>query len=75
VLIGNKCDSELREIPREEGEFLAKQLGCHAYFECSAKQNIGVDEAFFCLAKNAYEIDALQMRQTALDKGSEKSGD
>ena len=24
VLIGNKCDSELRDIPREEGEFLAK---------------------------------------------------
>jgi hypothetical protein len=33
-----------------------------AYFECSAKNNVGVDEAFFCLAKKAYEVDALQMK-------------
>ena len=57
VLIGNKLDQENRDVSTQEGKFLAQQLGCHSYFECSAKENIFVDQAFFSVAKKAYEID------------------
>jgi putative ribosome biogenesis GTPase RsgA len=39
MIIGNKCDlEEQREIEKEEGEKLAKQLNC-PFFEVSALNN------------------------------------
>jgi GTPase KRas protein len=34
-----------REVPREEGERLAKEFGCH-FMEASAKTKTNVEEAF-----------------------------
>jgi hypothetical protein len=47
VLIGNKCDvpEAEREVTKAEGEALAAEYNV-AYFETSAKQNVGVSEAF-----------------------------
>ena len=46
VLVGAKCDLEdSREVTREQGEELARQLNC-PFFETSAKDNICVDDAF-----------------------------
>lgn len=36
VLVGNKCDSQKREVTFEEGKKLAKELGVQ-FFETSAK--------------------------------------
>ena len=44
--MGNKCDlEEERQVNKEEGEMYAKQIGM-AFRECSAKNSLGVEEAF-----------------------------
>jgi len=49
VLVGNKSDLHLeRQISKAEGEALAKQWGC-SFFECSAKHNSNISEAFMAL--------------------------
>ena len=46
ILLGNKCDLDhTRQVSKEEGQILAKQLNC-PFFEISAKDNINVTEAF-----------------------------
>jgi GTPase KRas protein len=40
VLVGNKCDLESeREVPKEKGEELARELGCK-FMESSAKTKV-----------------------------------
>ncbi|KAG5459863.1 MAG: P-loop containing nucleoside triphosphate hydrolase protein [Olpidium bornovanus] len=52
ILIGNKCDIlEKKVISREQGQALADEYGI-AFLETSAKSNIGVEEAFFSLARD-----------------------
>jgi len=56
VLIGNKCDvgpSE-REVSTAEGEALAAEYNVN-YFETSAKQNLGVTEAFESITMDIVE--------------------
>ncbi|EPB84339.1 GTP-binding protein ypt2 [Mucor circinelloides 1006PhL] len=51
ILIGNKCDMEdKRAITKDQGQNLANELGIR-FMETSAKANIGVEEAFFDLAR------------------------
>ncbi|KAL7627730.1 RAS1 protein [Parahypoxylon ruwenzoriense] len=51
VVVGNKCDLESeREVPRQDGEALAKQFGC-PFLETSAKTRTNVDKAFFDLVR------------------------
>ncbi|KAI2607124.1 ras-domain-containing protein [Hypoxylon fragiforme] len=51
VVVGNKCDLENeREVPRQDGEALAKQFGC-PFVETSAKSRTNVDKAFFDLVR------------------------
>jgi len=52
VLIGNKCDVDdsARAVSRGEGESLARDYGM-AFFETSAKKDIGVSEAFMSIAR------------------------
>ncbi|KAI2466256.1 ras-domain-containing protein [Annulohypoxylon bovei var. microspora] len=51
VVVGNKCDLESeREVPRQDGEALAKQFGC-PFVETSAKTRTNVDKAFFDLVR------------------------
>ncbi|KAI9254241.1 GTP-binding protein ypt2 [Sporodiniella umbellata] len=66
ILIGNKCDAEdKRVISKEQGEMLANELGIR-FMETSAKANIGVEEAFFDLARDIKKrlIDTQQAQQT-----------
>jgi len=53
VLIGNKCDmNDQRAVSAEEGQALAEEYNI-PFFECSAKQDIGVEKAFLTLATAA----------------------
>lgn len=51
ILVGNKCDwEEKRAITSEAGRELAEELGVK-FMETSAKVNLGVEDAFFTLAR------------------------
>jgi len=51
VMVGNKCDlTEFREVPKSEGELLAKKLAC-TFMETSAKERINVEQSFHELVK------------------------
>jgi len=52
ILIGNKCDVDdsMRAVTRAQGEQLAKEYGM-AFFETSAKKDIGVADAFSSIAR------------------------
>jgi GTPase SAR1 family protein len=53
ILIGNKSDwTDKRVVAEEQGRRLADELGIK-FMETSAKQNQGVEEAFFTLARSA----------------------
>ncbi|KAI5452564.1 Ras- protein Rab-18 [Naganishia albida] len=47
IIVGNKVDKETfsREVSTKEGEDYARRMGC-LFLECSAKANLGVEEAF-----------------------------
>lgn len=46
LLVGNKCDlEENRQVPKEDGEELAKRLGL-IFLETSAKTSYNIEEAF-----------------------------
>jgi len=46
VIVGNKCDlDDQREVTKEEGDELAKTIGC-PFFETSAKTRVNVEECF-----------------------------
>ncbi|KAI9197113.1 ras family-domain-containing protein, partial [Polychytrium aggregatum] len=52
ILIGNKCDMlEKKVISKDQGQALADEYGIK-FIETSAKSNIGVEEAFFMLARD-----------------------
>ena len=52
-----KPGQEPKPITKEEGEALAKEIKAHAYFETSAKENIGVTEALHGALEAAEEIE------------------
>ena len=56
LLLGNKCDVEAskRVVARSAAEALANEYGI-AYFETSAKKDIGVDDAFDKMATTIVE--------------------
>eukprot|EP01089_Gocevia_fonbrunei_P022505 TRINITY_DN9130_c0_g1_i1.p1 TRINITY_DN9130_c0_g1~~TRINITY_DN9130_c0_g1_i1.p1 ORF type:complete len:219 (+),score=35.93 TRINITY_DN9130_c0_g1_i1:78-734(+) len=73
VLVGNKCDLEcVREISKEEGEELAKSLNA-PFFECSAKQRLNVEHAFFEVVReirkerNGGELPKLERKISTID--------
>ncbi|KAK9762565.1 GTP-binding protein [Basidiobolus ranarum] len=52
IIVGNKCDIEDKKaITKEQGQTFAEEFGVK-YVETSAKANIGVEEAFFSLARD-----------------------
>ena len=54
ILCGNKIDKEKeRIISKQEGENLAKSYGI-PFFECSAKNNININEMFTTMAQNIF---------------------
>lgn len=55
ILVGNKCDIvQDKVVSTEEGEKLAKEFGI-PFWECSAKNDINVDNAFIGIAKSVKE--------------------
>ena len=55
ILLGNKLDLETnREVPKEDAEQLAKELGCK-FFEGSAKTGENIQEALDEVAKVSFE--------------------
>ena len=73
MLIGTKCDlkedknaleemrrlygPEAKPISKEEGDALAKQIKAYAYFETSAKKNIGVTKALNAVKELVEKLD------------------
>ncbi|KAI1386663.1 ras-domain-containing protein [Hypoxylon trugodes] len=71
VVVGNKCDLESeREVPRQDGEALAKQFGC-PFVETSAKSRTNVDKAFFDLVR---EIRHYNRNMSGLPTGGGGNG-
>ncbi|CAO3597517.1 unnamed protein product [Absidia cylindrospora] len=65
MIIGNKVDKEsTRVVEYKEGEELARRLQT-LFLECSAKSNIGVEEAFEELVTKIIETPSLWQKQTA----------
>mmetsp|Transcript_7027 Transcript_7027/g.10995 ORF Transcript_7027/g.10995 Transcript_7027/m.10995 type:complete len:207 (-) Transcript_7027:284-904(-) len=51
ILVGNKCDMlDEKVVSTEEGQRLAKEFGVD-FFECSAKNDINVEQSFLGLAR------------------------
>jgi len=51
IIVGNRCEKEAeRQVPKQEGENLARSLGC-SFIEASSKGRINVDRAFYDLVR------------------------
>ena len=60
VIIGNKTDlTERRSVPAKAGLDAATSLKMQ-YLECSAKDNVGVEDPFFYLANEFHKLHADQ---------------
>ena len=60
VIIGNKTDlTERRSVPAKAGLDTATALKVQ-YLECSAKDNVGVEDPFFYLANEFHKLHADQ---------------
>merc|ERR1712107_199308 len=65
VILANKTDlTERRTVPAKLGLDLASSLKMQ-YFECSAKDNVGVEEVFFYLANEFHKLHAEQASNIA----------
>lgn len=70
ILIGNKCDwDERRVISEEQGRALADEFGI-PFLEASAKSNVNVDNAFFCLARNIKKQQIDNQNHSILEKSN-----
>lgn len=66
IIIGNKIDLE-REINKSEAESFAKENNC-AYFETSAKDNKGINEAIRYLVEKLITVKGADNNQGRLSK-------
>ena len=57
VIIGNKCDKPDRQVSTEEAQMYYKSKG-YGYYETSAKENIGIAEAFKFITEKTIERNA-----------------
>ncbi|KAL7677716.1 hypothetical protein ACOME3_003954 [Neoechinorhynchus agilis] len=75
MIIGNKCDIEVerRKVKKERGEQVANEYGVH-FLETSAKGNIGIEEAFFTLAREIKQkVEAKKAADSARANGASGS--
>lgn len=77
VLLGNKCDSDQRNVGEEYGINKAKELGIK-YFETSALNGTNINESFIYLTQKIMEKKGLKddnaMKGETLKKGTKKQG-
>lgn len=68
ILVANKLDmaAEDRAVSQDEGEAMADEINAIAFMEVSAKQNVGVKQAFETLLKKIVTNDA----QAGVGEGS-----
>lgn len=76
VLLGNKVDSEQREVKSTEGMSIAKEFGIK-YFETSAQNNLNIEESFNALSeeimgKKNIEINEGTNDSLVLERGKKK---
>ena len=57
VLVGCKSDAPGRCVTFEEGQSMADEIGAYDFLECSARENIGVEEVFQAAAKAAMSFN------------------
>ncbi|KAK8546295.1 hypothetical protein V6N13_067520 [Hibiscus sabdariffa] len=68
MLVGNKVDRDSeRAVSREEGNTLAKELGC-MFLECSAKTRENVEQCFKELALKIMDVPSFLEEGSALGK-------
>ncbi|CAN6442269.1 unnamed protein product [Victoria cruziana] len=63
ILLGNKVDIDggnSRVVSEKKAKDWCISKGNIPYFETSAKEDINIDDAFFCIAKNALASDRAQ---------------
>jgi len=59
VIVGNKIDLvDQREVTQVQGQNLATQFGC-PYFECSAKNRVNVEEAYYQAVREMKNYDEI----------------
>ena len=58
MIVGNKCDKDLREVTKKEGEAFAKKMGT-LFIETSAKTTVGVRDAFVEVVRKIIETPSL----------------
>ena len=70
VLIGNKCDlADKKTVTNRTAEaWCQKNDEAIKFFECSAKDNTGVEDAFLCVATAALKKKAHQDEEVALPR-------
>ena len=72
MLVGNKCDLEdKREVETNEGEELAKQIGCQ-FKETSAKTRENVEESFYDLVREIRKTSPVTNSDGKPDKPAPK---
>jgi len=71
ILVGNKVDSESREVTKEEGTQWAEQHGME-YIETSAKTGQGIEEAFEETAVKIHQRLLLNKEEMAKKKNRKK---
>lgn len=75
ALIGNKCDLQEREVPKEEGEKKAAELGM-TFFETSAKDNSGIKECYEFVINSVIEANLdrakKKMQTVSLEEAKKK---
>lgn len=68
ILVANKCDLEsLRQVSQKEGKEFAEKHGM-LYLETSARQGVGVDEAFTSLAQFIFTFYKLDRADISTDE-------
>lgn len=79
VIVGNKCDLENREVSYDDAQKFAANLG-YKYFETSAKNGFGVEEAFSTLFTEAVssetpnETEKCSVDIASPEKNTQKQG-
>lgn len=74
VLVGTKLDDvENRKVSEADAIAISKNYECIGYYETSSQTGVGVDEAFFAVARQAFQkgLDVTMSRKRSCFSGQE----